>query len=494
MNQRFIALPTAALLLTGIPGVALADDGDGRGKEDVTCESVIHIGDSNSVALEQAGLKKAYEDAGVKDVVINASISRTLHETVGNGSSETNEDNGVDGLTRELDGADDDVCVVMALGVNDSGNIGPGASVGAKERIDAVMEVADDDVDVLWPEVMVGQDADERFRSGAELFNEELAAQANEHDNLTVFGVDGGMPESMFRDGIHLTPEGYDFLTETLVNQVVAGGTDDDDDDGGEVRAAGGTVIHIGDSNTVAAEKSDIMSAAYEEAGFDATINASGGRSLREYLNGGSPDTDEDNGVDGLIRELEGADDDATVVMAMGVNDAANIVAGATTTAKERIGAVMEAAGDDRLVVWPTVAVGPGAADNYTEEGAENFNNALNAAADNHDNLLVVDWASKVEDSWFTDGIHYNEDGYRAFVDMIINALSGEGRDGDGDDDDGGESERSGGNRNSSGTAGSPFNDILGGNAAGDDDDDLDNDGPEDDGDLNGDDDGDDDD
>lgn len=230
MNRRFIALPTAALLLAGIPGVALADDD--RDKEDVSCESVIHIGDSNSVALEQAGLKKAYEDAGVKDVVINASVSRTLHETVGNGSPETNEDNGVDGLTRELAEVDDDVCVVMALGVNDSGNIGPGAAVGAEERIDAVMEAVDDDVDVLWPEVMVGQEADERFRNGAELFNDELAVKAEEHDNLTVFGVDGGMPEDMFRDGIHLTPEGYDVLTETLVHQVVAGGADGDNDDG----------------------------------------------------------------------------------------------------------------------------------------------------------------------------------------------------------------------------------------------------------------------
>ncbi len=497
MNRRFIALPTAALLLAGIPGVALADDDDDRGKEDVSCESVIHIGDSNSVALEQAGLKKAYEDAGVKDVSINASVSRTLHETVGNGSPETNEDNGVDGLTRELAEADDDVCVVMALGVNDSGNIGPGASVGAEERIDAVMEVAGDDRVVFWPDVIIGSAADARFKSGADLFNQEI--DNSDYDNLHRIDLLSHVKDEWLRDGIHYTPEGYANLKELLV-QAVTSGVDDADDgeeredagdnvnsttsatpesrDGnstlgqggqgtssgtgsgsaaGDVPHASTTVIHIGDSNTVAAEKSDILSEAYEEAGLQATINASGGCSLKEYLNGGSPDTNEDNGVDGLIRELEQADGDATVVMAMGVNDAANIVVGSATDASARIEAVMEAAGEGRLVVWPTVAVGDGAAQYYTEDGAESFNEALRDAAEEHDNLLLVDWAESVEDEWFADGIHYNEEGYRAFADMIVEALESASDDDGANSDDADEDE--GGNEYTLREA----NDALGG-------------------------------
>lgn len=494
MNRRFLALPTAAILVAGLPGLAIADD---EGAQGSFCSTVIHIGDSNSVALDQAGLVEAYEEAGVSSATINASVSRTLNETVGGGSASTNQDNGVDGLTRELEQADDDACVVMAMGVNDSGNITASSQMGAKERIDAVMEVAGDDRAVFWPDVIIGSAADARFKSGADLFNQEI--DNSDYDNLHRIDLLSHVKDEWLRDGIHYTPEGYANLKELLV-QAVTSGVDDADDgegredagdsvnsttgatresrDGNSTRGHGGqgassgtsssstaddaprastTVIHIGDSNTVAAEKSDILSEAYEEAGLQATINASGGRSLKEYLNGGSPDTNEDNGVDGLIRELEQADDDATVVMAMGVNDAANIVVGSATDASARIEAVMEAAGEGRLVVWPTVAVGDGAAQYYTEEGAESFNEALRDAAEEHDNLLLVDWAESVEDDWFADGIHYNEEGYRAFADMIVEALESAPGDDEANGDDADEDE--GGNEYTLREA----NDALGG-------------------------------
>ena len=487
-NRRFLALPTAAILIAGLPGLAIADD---EGTQDSFCSTVIHIGDSNSVALDQAGLAEAYEEAGIGSATINASVSRTLNETVGGGSASTNEDNGVDGLTRELEQADDDACVVMAMGVNDSGNITASSQMGAKERIDAVMEVAGDDRDVFWPDVIIGSAADARFKSGADLFNQEI--DNSDYDNLHRIDLLSHVKDEWLRDGIHYTPEGYANLKELLVQAVTSGADDavDGDErgdagdsvnsttsatpesrDGNSTRSQAGqgassaasdvarastTVIHIGDSNTVAAEKSDILSEAYEEAGLQVTINASGGRSLKEYLNGGSPDTNEDNGVDGLIRELEQADDDATVVMAMGVNDAANIVVGSATDASARIEAVMEAAGEGRLVVWPTVAVGDGAAQYYTEEGAESFNEALRDAAKEHDNLLLVDWAESVVDNWFTDGIHYNEEGYRAFADMIVEALESASGDDEANGDDADEDE--GGNEYTLREA----NDALGG-------------------------------
>lgn len=201
----------------------------------------------------------------------------------------------------------------------------------------------------------------------------------------------------------------------------------DDDDDR--------SVLHIGDSNTVAMTKEhqgegkDIESA-YEKAGFDSEISAAVSRALEGKVNQGDPAKDEDNGVDGLKRLIDDHDD-STIVMAMGVNDAAGI--GSPEDALKRIEKVMDVVDDDNEVLWPLVTVGS-EADSAIQKGSNAFNEALEEAEGEHDNLSIIEW--EPEEEWFRDGVHYTPEGYEELISTIVKAVEDVNSDSDDDSDD----------------------------------------------------------
>ena len=200
----------------------------------------------------------------------------------------------------------------------------------------------------------------------------------------------------------------------------------DDDDDR--------SVLHIGDSNTVAMTKEhqgegkDIESA-YEKAGFDSEISAAVSRALEGKVNQGDPAKDEDNGVDGLKRLIDDHDD-STIVMAMGVNDAAGI--SSPEDALKRIEKVMDVVDDDNEVLWPLVTVGS-EADSAIQKGSNAFNEALEEAEGEHDNLSIIEW--EPEEEWFRDGVHYTPEGYEELISTIVKAVEDVNSDSDDDDD-----------------------------------------------------------
>lgn len=193
------------------------------------------------------------------------------------------------------------------------------------------------------------------------------------------------------------------------------------------------SVLHIGDSNTVAMTKEhqgegkDIESA-YEKAGFDSEISAAVSRALEGKVNQGDPAKDEDNGVDGLKR-LIGDHDDSTIVMAMGVNDAAGI--SSPEDALKRIEKVMDVVDDDNEVLWPLVTVGS-EADSAIQKGSNAFNEALEEAESEHDNLSIIEW--EPEEEWFRDGVHYTPEGYEELISTIVKAVEDVNSDSDDDD------------------------------------------------------------
>ena len=201
----------------------------------------------------------------------------------------------------------------------------------------------------------------------------------------------------------------------------------DDDDDR--------SVLHIGDSNTVAMTKEhqgegkDIESA-YEKAGFDSEISAAVSRALEGKVNQGDPAKDEDNGVDGLKRLIDDHDD-STIVMAMGVNDAAGI--SSPEDALKRIEKVMDVVDDDNEVLWPLVTVGS-EADSAIQKGSNAFNEALEEAEGEHDNLSIIEW--EPEEEWFRDGVHYTPEGYEELISTIVKAVEDVNSDSDDDSDD----------------------------------------------------------
>lgn len=210
-----------------------------------------------------------------------------------------------------------------------------------------------------------------------------------------------------------------------LVLTPVAFAADDDDR----------SVLHIGDSNTVAMTKEhqgegkDIESA-YEKAGFDSEISAAVSRALEGKVNQGDPAKDEDNGVDGLKRLIDDHDD-STIVMAMGVNDAAGI--GSPEDALKRIEKVMDVVDDDNEVLWPLVTVGS-EADSAIQKGSNAFNEALEEAEGEHDNLSIIEW--EPEEEWFRDGVHYTPEGYEELISTIVKAVEDVNSDSDDDSDD----------------------------------------------------------
>lgn len=195
------------------------------------------------------------------------------------------------------------------------------------------------------------------------------------------------------------------------------------------------SVLHIGDSNTVAMTKEhqgegkDIESA-YEKAGFDSEISAAVSRALEGKVNQGDPAKDEDNGVDGLKRLIDDHDN-STIVMAMGVNDAAGI--GSPEDALKRIEKVMDVVDDDNEVLWPLVTVGS-EADSAIQKGSNAFNEALEEAEGEHDNLSIIEW--EPEEEWFRDGVHYTPEGYEELISTIVKAVEDVNSDSDDDSDD----------------------------------------------------------
>jgi hypothetical protein len=110
-------------------------------------------------------------------------------------------------------------------------------------------------------------------------------------------------------------------------------------------------------------------------------------------------------------------------VLALGTTDAANIGAGASLTAAERIDRMMAVIGSDP-VLWVDVKtlVGDGA---WSEPHMAAWDEAVTAAAARYPNIKIYDWAAVVQDAWFQhDGIHYTSDGNVQRARMIADALA----------------------------------------------------------------------
>lgn len=194
-------------------------------------------------------------------------------------------------------------------------------------------------------------------------------------------------------------------------------------------RTACQTVVHIGDSTSVGSDDAgrvptpeDRLSAQYERVGAEQVIlDAGGGRSIVERVNG------EPNAAEAIDAQLSRGVRGCWVI-AMGVNDAANIAVGSNADADARIDAVMSRLNGQR-VLWPTVATHSPGNPAYAETGMASFNTALTRAAARYPNLKVYDFAAVAQPTWFSDGIHYTAAGTaernRLFATALATAYPG---------------------------------------------------------------------
>jgi peptidoglycan/LPS O-acetylase OafA/YrhL len=146
-------------------------------------------------------------------------------------------------------------------------------------------------------------------------------------------------------------------------------------------------------------------------------LEISGARSIIETL------SEEQASGYALVRELKANGFDGCWVIALGMNDAANVYVGSMVGLETRVTRMMRVMGD-APVMWITVKTlldsGP-----YAESNMQDWNRTVVDACAKYPNLRVFDWASLAQDSWYiSDGTHYTSEGSRQRARLSANALA----------------------------------------------------------------------
>lgn len=184
------------------------------------------------------------------------------------------------------------------------------------------------------------------------------------------------------------------------------------------------SVLHVGDSSSLGIidEKSlpnpaDRMPAQYERVGVEEPImDILGARSVVERYKG------EPNAQDAVASALANGFDGCFVI-AMGLNEAANVAVGGQASLVDRIELIQALVGD-APTMWITVKTlrtrGP-----WADVNMAGMNQALYDACRRHPSMRVYDWASEAPDSWYSsDRIHFTSEGDRERAHRIANALA----------------------------------------------------------------------
>lgn len=190
------------------------------------------------------------------------------------------------------------------------------------------------------------------------------------------------------------------------------------------------TVIHIGDSTSIALNSPDYLpdpadrvGAQYKRVGAkDVYLDIKGARAVIERYK------DDPNATEVVTNMESHHYKDACWVMAIGTNDAANVTAGNQTSAEDRIRTIMDIVKDEKHVLWPTVKTVNAAQSAYANSGMQHYDEALRKMCREYPNLRLYDWAGEVQDDWFIDdGIHPNTVGAkekgRRFADALTQAF-----------------------------------------------------------------------
>ncbi|MEP9414231.1 acyltransferase family protein [Gordonia sp. VNQ95] len=173
------------------------------------------------------------------------------------------------------------------------------------------------------------------------------------------------------------------------------------------------TVIHIGDSTSIGMNDpdnlpnpADRIAGRYRAVGAKNVItDIQGARSSLELVNG------EPNAVTAIQGHLARGERGCWV-MAMGINDTANVEVGGQGPVDMRIDRLLGPLKDEQ-VLWPTVITSPlNQNPAYNNAAMQRFNKALLRACKRYPNLRLYNWAAEARPDWFSDGIHYTPAGY----------------------------------------------------------------------------------
>lgn len=191
-----------------------------------------------------------------------------------------------------------------------------------------------------------------------------------------------------------------------------------------DARTSCGAVAHIGDSTSVGLTSPSYipnptqrLDAQYNRVGArEQHLEISGARSIVEILSG------QVNAYDTAVR-LRAQGFHGCWVLALGTTDTANVAVGSSADRRSRIEKMLSVTGADP-VLWVNVkTLVPSGA--WSNANMASWNQELHDAVSRHPTLHVYDWATVVQDGWFSsDAIHYTGPGYAQRAALIANALT----------------------------------------------------------------------
>jgi lysophospholipase L1-like esterase len=196
------------------------------------------------------------------------------------------------------------------------------------------------------------------------------------------------------------------------------------DRESGSTRTACQAVVTIGDSTSTGTIKSswvkdpnDRLNAQYAKIGVQKSVaELSGARSMVEHS---KPN---ENGVM-VVKRLRKTGYQGCWVIALGINDTANVARGARVGRVERIERMMAVIGDDPVLWVDTVT--RRSEGWYAAPNMQLWNEALAATLPSYPNARIYRWSEDVNESWFgKDKIHYTREGYTARARLIAEALA----------------------------------------------------------------------
>ena len=218
-------------------------------------------------------------------------------------------------------------------------------------------------------------------------------------------------------------------ISKTITAPPGAATTSTAGDDGSGASGSGAlgpctSVVHVGDSTSLGLvssayipDEADQIPARYTAIGVTTQhYEIAGGRAIIEsYKDSPAARTS--------AQRWRDADYHGCWVLALGTMDAANVSVGSPVGYAARIDDMMQVADGDP-VLWINArtvkSAGPWQAAHMPP-----WNDALVAACTRYPNMRVYDWASTVQDDWFSsDGIHNNTVGYVARAKEIAAALA----------------------------------------------------------------------
>jgi peptidoglycan/LPS O-acetylase OafA/YrhL len=187
----------------------LTAPGPAPGAPVTACEEVIHIGDSTSIGLVS-------QEYGGDDDLISRQYGRvgavTQHIEVAGARSIAEPFEGpvpnAEKVARSWIDAGYRGCWVLALGLNEAGNVAVGSQVGHVERIRSMMDLIGDQP-VLWINVRTVNATGPFADANARAWNDALEAECAGYPEMRIYDWASEVPDEYFtEDGAHFTGPG----------------------------------------------------------------------------------------------------------------------------------------------------------------------------------------------------------------------------------------------------------------------------------------------